>query len=248
MCAPRAGGLAALFAPGTQAMHASSALRQQIVATALRMNALRHQPRQVGQRQRALRRSTAFWSRRPACRTRRPTPDDIVAMTLDGTASGRAAAVVRMALPPRHLRGAARRRRDRAHACAVRDDARLPRARHSRLPLHGRGGRRQATSAARRTRRSARRRLSDHALVGAGRRASACLLANHGMIAVGALARRRARARRRSRNAGRNVLARACRRGRRICCPTPRWRSCWRNSAAMASRSAAGCMSTRDRH
>ena len=76
--------------------------------------------------------------------------------------------------------------------------------------------------------------LSDHVVAALdGRRA--CLLAHHGMIAVGALAARGARARGRDRDARRDLLARAVDRGASSCSPTPRWTSCSRSSRATGS-------------
>ena len=104
------------------------------------------------------------------------TPDDIVAMTLDGRGARGTAAVVGMALPSRHLRARAatrtpsctrtRRSRRRSRACI----AAFPRSTTwSRSPA-------AATSAARRTRRSARRRCPTTRVAAlAGRQA--CLLA-----------------------------------------------------------------------
>ena len=104
-------------------------------------------------------------------------------MPLDGAADAarRAVAVVGMAISPRHLSRPGRRGRDRAHARAVCDLARLPPSRHPRVPLHGRGRRRQDIRCAPYA-TFGTQALSDHAVAALeGRRA--CLLANHGMIA-----------------------------------------------------------------
>ena len=97
--------------------------------------------------------------------------------------------------------------RDRAHAFAIRNDARLPRPRHSRVPLHGRGGGRH-----RHPLRAVRDVRHAGAVGSRGRARStdaarACL-SHHGMIAVGPSLDARAGAGGRSRNARRNVLAR----------------------------------------
>ena len=70
-------------------------------------------------------------------------PDDIVFMALDGTCSGPAQALVRMALPSRPLRRPAGGRRRAARALALRRQPRLPAPRHSALPLHDRPLRRR---------------------------------------------------------------------------------------------------------
>ena len=124
----------------------------------------RHQPRQVGQRQRALARRELRRlpdHARPACRTPSTPPTTSWRCRIDGedaAAPRRPGAVVGVAVPPRHLSRARRSRRDRPHA--------LRRSRR-RSPACTAAFRRSITwwrspaartSAARRTRPSARRR------------------------------------------------------------------------------------------
>ena len=119
-----------------------------------------HQPRQVGQRQRALsgRRFDGFLITPTGMPYDTIGADDIVAMTSDGEARG-------ARLPSSEWRFhrdiyAARADVDaivHTHSPFATTLACL-RARHSGVPLHGRRRRRHATSAARLTRRSARRR------------------------------------------------------------------------------------------
>ena len=116
---------------------------------------------------------------------RRRRGDDRGADAWTAVARGALRPVQRVAHPPRHLSPPARGRRRRAHPLDVRDRARLPAPAHPRRSTTWSPRRAATTSAARATRRSARAALSRNALAAlAGRRA--CLLANHGLLALGA--------------------------------------------------------------
>ena len=125
---------------------AERALRDAVVATALAMNARginRGKSGNVSARcaQRGLRRLPRDADR--ACRTTEIGPDDIVAM--HARRRGPRARGCRRPNGASIATSIARGRTsnaDRAHARAVRHHARLPFARHSRVPLHGRGRRR----------------------------------------------------------------------------------------------------------
>ena len=159
-------------------------------------------------------------------------------MTLDGAAARRARCPSSEWRFHRDIYArASRRGRDRAHARAVRDHARLPRtAAFPRSttwsPSPAADDIRCAPYATFGT-----QALSDHALAALdGRRA--CLLAHHGMIALGALARRaRSRSPSRSRRSPRSTGARS-RSASPRCSPTRRWTSCSRSSRPTASRGA----------
>ena len=90
------------------------------------------------------------------------------------------------------------------------------------VPLHGRGRRRQATSRWCPTTRSAPRSWRATSPRAWPKR-NACLMANHGQIALGATLARRARARARGRGAGGAVLSR-----------------CWRSAASRTSSAGRG--------
>ena len=193
---PRAerAALAAMF-PERAAMSELQAMREAVIAAAREMNALGINRGKSGN-----------VSARYVTRRLRRLPDHAdrasVRATMPGrhrrddagraSARGAQAAVVRMAVPSRHLRVARRRRRDRPHACAVRDDARVH-AIAAYPPFHYMvavaGGRdiRCAPYATFGT-----QELSDHAVAALDER-RACLLAHHGMIATGATLDGRAR-------------------------------------------------------
>ena len=169
-------------------MRRAIALREAVIATALAMNAAginRGKSGNVSARLRARRiRRLPRHAERAALRAR-PTPDDIVAMTLDGEARGHRAAVLGVALPSRHLREP---RAMRARSCTrTRRSPRRSRACTAAFPpfhymvaVAGGADIRCAPYATFGT-----QALSDNALAAlAGR--NACLLANHGMIALGA--------------------------------------------------------------
>ena len=155
-------------------------------------------------------------------------------MTIDGRGARAAAAVVGVAVPSRHLPVAAGRRRDRPYARTVRDHARVPGSRHPAVPLHG-GDRRRA----RHPLRAVRDVRHPGALRSRGCRA-------RGPARLPARAPRddrrrrdaRSRARRwrsRSRRSPRCTGAR-CSMASPTSCPTPRWKSRWKNSGPTASR------------
>ena len=156
------------------------------------------------------------------------TPDDIVAMTIDGTARGDRLPSSEWRFHRDLYRARDDVRRDRSRACAVRDDARVPSSRHSGVPLHGRdrGRPRHPLRAVRDVRLG---RLAAHVVAAmAGRRA--CLLANHGMIAAGAdLASALALAIEVEGLA--EMYWRALQLGEPGFFPTPKWTWSWPNSA-----------------
>ena len=143
-------------------------------------------------------------------------------MSLDGEIPRRSPAIVGMAVPPGHLRAPRGRRCDRAHACAVRDYARMPGSRHSRIPLHDREGG---------WRRHPLRALRDvrHAGAVGSRRAGARRPPRVSSRESRddrdrRQPRSRACARRRSRDAVRDVLARAAGRRARTALRCEKWR------------------------
>ena len=146
-------------------------------------------PGHVGQRQRA-QPATACSSRRRACRTPSSSPTTSSSSTHDGSAAPRPAhAVDRVAPPPRHPRRAPGRPRDRPHALAVlHDDRRCLRrpipAIHYMVVLAGSD---EIPCAEYATFGSARARAQCGDARSRG--GDACLLANHGMIALGTIAR-----------------------------------------------------------
>ena len=120
------------------------ALRDDIIETALAMNAAGINRGKAGNVSARWRDDDGFDgflitpSGLPYART---TPGDIVAMTLGGESRGTRTPSSEWRFHRDIYR--ARGRRNRPHARTVRDDARLPRPRHSRVSLHGRRCRRR---------------------------------------------------------------------------------------------------------
>ncbi len=195
-----------------------------------------HQSRQVGQRQRAL--AGRRLRRLPDHADGRAVRQDLARANRRDDAGRRSArvtgAVIGVAFSPRHLRRARRRAGHRAHARAVRHDARVPASRHSAVPLHGGGGRRQRHPL------RAVRDLRHAGTVGPRGRGAG------GSPRLPAREPRNDRRRRVAANGRwrlpwkwrrwRKCTGARCRSAIRSCCRRRRWHGCWRSSPRTGNR------------